>query len=129
MENISKKSKIVWNKTAIPLLIKSYDFSTLMHYYIKPNKDYILVTKGVKHPLIPVHPSYTRSVNIMCINVLKPLKRSEIDVKNNLCTTEITCISHVKYGGTLPYFLNKKIFRGTVKYLYNLREKVNKNNL
>ena len=31
IEKISKRSKIVWNRTCIPLAIKSYDFCTLMH--------------------------------------------------------------------------------------------------
>ena len=119
VERISKKSKIVWNRTSIPLAIKSYDFCTLMHYYLKYPKEYVLVSRGIKHPLIPVHKDFSRSENIIGLNILRPIK---MDRKGTY--TEITCISHVRYGGTLPYVIQKSIFRGTVKYLHNLKEKV-----
>jgi hypothetical protein len=123
VEKISKRTKIVWNRTAIPLAIKSYDFCTLMHYYVKSSKnEYVLVSKGVQHPLIPVHKDYSRSENIIGLNILRPLKGSEKNKK--AIYTEITCISHVKYGGTLPYVIKKSLFRGTVKYLHNLKEKI-----
>jgi hypothetical protein len=123
IERISKRTKIVWNRTAIPLAIKSYDFCTLMHYYMKSSKnEYVLVSKGVQHPLIPVHKDYSRSENIIGLNILRPVKGSEKNKKE--IYTEITCISHVKYGGTLPYVIKKSLFRGTVKYLHNLKEKI-----
>ena len=124
VEKISKKSKIVWNRTKIPLAIKSYDFCTLMHYYQKPNKEYILVSKGVDHPLIPVHKDYSRSENIIGINILRTVPSSLGAGKGSGPYTEITCINHVRYGGTLPYVIQKSIFRGTVKYLHNLKEKL-----
>ena len=123
IEKISKRTKIVWNRTCIPLAIKSYDFSTLMHYYMKSSKnEYVLVSKGVQHPLIPVHKDYSRSENIIGLNILRPVKTNKSNKKATY--TEITCISHVKYGGTLPYVIKKSLFRGTVKYLHNLKEKI-----
>ena len=119
VEKISKESKIVWNRTNIPLAIKSYDFCTLMHSYMKYPKEYVLVSKGIRHPLVPVHKDFCRSENIIGLNILKPFK-----MKRKGSYTEITCISHVRYGGTLPYVIQKSIFRGTVKYLHNLKEKV-----
>lgn len=123
IEKISKRTKIVWNRTCIPLAIKSYDFCTLMHYYMRSSKnEYVLISKGVQHPLIPVQKDYSRSENIIGLNILRPVKSNE---KNDKATyTEITCISHVKYGGTLPYVIKKSLFRGTVKYLHNLKEKI-----
>lgn len=122
VEKLSKRTKIVWNRTAIPLAIKSYDFCTLMHYYMKSSKnEYVLVSKGVQHPLVPINKDYSRSENIIGLNILRPVKGS----KNKKATyTEITCVSHVKYGGTLPYVIKKSLFRGTVKYLHNLKEKI-----
>lgn len=123
VEKISKRSKIVWNRTCIPLVIKSYDFSTLMHYYVKsPKSEYVLVSRGVEHPLIPVHKDYSRSENIIGLNILRPIKSNENADKTT--HTEITCISHVRYGGTLPYVIQTSLFRGTVKYLHNLKEKI-----
>ena len=119
VERLSKKSKIVWNRTRIPLAIKSYDVCTLMHYYLKYPKEYVLVSRGIEHPLIPVHKDFSRSENIIGLNILRPIKMDRAGTY-----TEITCISHVRYGGTLPYVIQKSIFRGTVKYLHNLKEKV-----
>lgn len=118
VEHVSKKCKIVWNRTIIPLMIKSYDFSTLMHHYLSRN-DIHLISKAVEHPLIPVHKDYSRSELIMGLNILSPIKKDGCD------STHITCISHVKYGGfSPPSVIKKSIFRGTVKYLHNLKEKV-----
>ena len=124
VEKISKRSKIVWNRTCIPLVIKSYDFCTLMHYYIRsPQNEYVLVSRGVQHPLIPVHKDYCRSENIIGLNILRPIKSNKNVGKE--IHTEIICIGHVKYGGgTLPYLIQKSLFRGTVKYLHNLKEKI-----
>ena len=123
IEKISKRSKIVWNRTCIPLAIKSYDFCTLMHYYVKPPKnDIVLVSKGVQHPSVPISRDYSRSESIMGLNILRSIPA------NKKCglgsSTEITCISHVKYGGTLPYIIHKSLFRGATKYLHNLKEKI-----
>lgn len=124
IEKISKRSKIVWNRTCIPLVIKSYDFCTLMHYYIRsPKNEYILVSRGVQHPLVAVHKDYCRSENIIGLNILRPIKPNKNISKAT--HTEITCIGHVKYGGgTLPYVIQTSLFRGTVKYLHNLKEKI-----
>jgi hypothetical protein len=80
---------------------------------------YVYMHIGVKHPLIPVHKDYSRSELIMGLNILSPVQ------KEGSKSTHITCISHVRYGGfSPPSVINKSIFRGTVKYLYNLKEKV-----
>ena len=123
VEKISKRSKIVWNRTCIPLAIKSYDFCTLMHYYTtQPLNDIVLVSKGVQHPLVPVSRDYSRSESIMGLNILRSIPANKKRGKGTF--TEITCISHVKYGGTLPYIIHKSLFRGATKYLHNLKEKI-----
>lgn len=126
IEKISKRSKIVWNRTCIPLAIKSYDFCTLMHYYVKPPRnEIVLVSKGVQHPSVPINRDYFRSESIMGLNILQSIPANK---KRGLGSfTEITCISHVKYGGTLPYVIHKSLFRGAIKYLHNLKEKIHRN--
>ena len=123
IEKISKRSKIVWNRTCIPLAIKSYDFCTLMHYYVKPPiNEIVLVSKGVQHPSVPISRDYSRSESIMGLNILRSIPAN--NKRGTGSFTEITCISHVKYGGTLPYIIHKSLFRGATKYLYNLKEKI-----
>ena len=118
VETISCDTKIVWNRMNIPIGIKSYDFCTLMHNYIKQDTgDIMVITKGIEHPSVPIQKNFGRSEKIIGVNILKRTKSS--DCKD---VTEITCISHQRYANTPPFMIEKSMMRGKMNYLRNLRK-------
>lgn len=119
IETISGSTKIVWNRMNIPIGIKSYDFCTLIHNYIKQDTgDIMVISKCIEHPLVPIHKNFGRSEKIIGLNIIKTIK-STTDSKE---MTEITCISHQRYASTPPFMIGKRMMRGKMNYLKNLRK-------
>jgi hypothetical protein len=119
IETISSNTKIVWSRMNIPIGIKSYDFCTLIHNYIKQDTgDIMVISKCIEHPLVPIHKNFGRSEKIMGLNIIKTIK-STADSKE---TTEITCISHQRFASTPPFLIEMKMMRGKISYLKNLRK-------
>ena len=117
IETISCHTKIVWNRMNIPVGIKSYDFCTLMHNYIKQDTgDIMVITKSIEHPSVPIHKNFGRSEKIIGLNIIKSMKSA-----GSKDITEITCISHQRYANTPPFMIEKRMMRGKMNYLKNLR--------
>jgi hypothetical protein len=137
---VSPKTKYVWNKTAVPFAIKPYDFCTVMHWYERTStisdsdkshstskdrssdsasgKELVLLSRYAEHPLVPRSKQYSRSENIIGLQILKPLPASG----NKQPRTLLTSISHVRYGGTHPFLVSKNLLRGTANYLATFRD-------
>jgi hypothetical protein len=130
VEQLSKNTKIVWNKTRIPFSIKSFDFCTLMHHYEhhgrdrdgKKTNDIIIVSKHIEHALVPLHKNFIRCENIIGLQVLRPIHNHQ----THKVQTEIVSISHVRNPIAHPILITANAFHGTFKYLDQLRKTVSR---
>lgn len=115
VEIISPLSKIVWNRTKVPLAMKPYDFCSLIHVFKdKNNERTLIISKGTNHIKAPLTKDFSRSEIIFSMNILTPSKSDK-------SKTDFTTINHVRYAGTMPYLASKTGFQGTVNYLKQLK--------
>lgn len=120
VHHIGKNTKIVWNRTKIPLAIKPYDFCTLMHAVDdEDNGEAMIISKGIEDPRVPIKSDFSRSEVIFALQVLCPSKHDE-------SKTEFTTISHVKYAGTHPFLAWRSAFQGSVSYFRHLKSTIKK---
>jgi hypothetical protein len=92
-------TKIVWNRTRPAMTLKGHDFCTLMHCFRLEDGSYVMVTKGVEHPLVPKRDDFTRSEILLGVNVMRRASKPQ--------QTEFISISHVRYSGVPSILANK----------------------